>query len=317
MYRLFCGLFACLLGFGTLVYPSLALMAEEEAPVQPVAANPVEVTYSFGALVKVVAGENAASNMYLGLWAPLIVRADGSISGEGIVSYQQIKPCAWQPPHPENGGAPHCRIDKLVDGKFTITGKVVERVHRHDEDNPLKDMVFAYADKLSQTRLGYAPLKLRLKLSLEAKPVESLSLWGFSNASVQQRDTGAGELGLHVSNLFETDFEIVPIPTDTELTGGADLKGANQYVFRGVYQGGTPVSGNGSAFFLNLSADKLPGGTDPRIYFVHEDKSPKPREFSDEELKAIEDYKQQGYQAPSRFYEKEMADKIINVLGGL
>lgn len=319
MYRFQAGLIACLFGFILLVMPSLALMAEESETkkIDQLSNNSISLTYSFGALVKVVAAENAASTMYLGLWAPLQVHSDGRVFGEGVISYEQINPCAWRPPHPENGGAPYCRIDKLHDGRFKVTGEVVEWVHRHDEDNKLKNMIFAYADSLSKTRLGYAPLKLRLKVSMISKPQEALSFWGFSTPTIEERKTGAGELGLHASNLLERAFEIAPIPTDTAITGGADLKGAHQFMFSGNYKGGTPLSGNGSAFFLNSSADKLPASTDTRIYHVHEDKSPKPRTFSDDEMKAIEDYKKNGYQAPSRFHEDEMAEQIINILNGL
>ena len=296
--------------------PFLPAIADEVSP--PASSKEiVQLTYSFGAFVKVTAVENAASQMYLGLWAPLKVYADGTVRGEGVIRYETIRPCEWQPPHPENGSAPYCRIDRLQDGQFSIEGSVVERVHRHDEDNPIKDMLFTYADTRSKERLGYAPSKLRLKLSLKSRPGEHLSLWGFSNVNVEQRKTGGAELGLLVSNLIEKEFEITPIPTDLSITDGADLTGVNQYVFSGSYKGGTLVSGNGSAFFSLYEANQLPKATDPRIYYVHEDKSPKPRPFTAEELKAIEDYKENGYQAPSRFHELDVAEQVNHVMYGL
>ena len=278
--------------------------------------NAAQLTYSFGAFVKVTAVENAASQMYIGLWAPLEVKADGTVSGKGVVRYETIRPCEWQPPEPSNGAAPYCRIDHLRDGSFTIQGSVVESVHRHDDENNLKNMLFSYADTRSKERLGYAPSKLRLKLSLKSKPGETLSLWGFSNLNVEQRTTGAAELGLLVSNLFEKEFDIVPIPTSVGMKYGADLQKSNQYIFSGKYNGGTLVSGNGSAFFTLLDAKNLPKKTDQRIYYVHEDKSPKKRPLSVEETKSIEDYKENGYQAPSRFHELDLAEQVNNVTNG-
>jgi len=117
--------------------------------------------------------------------------------------------------------------------------------------------------------------------------------------------------------LLEKKFEIVPIPTDVALTAGADLQKQNQYIFSGTYKGGTPVSGNGTAFFTLHAAKHLPKATDPRIYYVHEDKSPKQRPFTDEEQKVIEDYKENGYQPPSRFHEMEIAEQVNSVMSGL
>ncbi len=316
MRRFHLGLLICICGFLTLVFPSLAVIADEVKENGEAKDTP-QLTYSFGALLKVTAAENAASQMHLGLWAPLKIYADGTVKGEGVIRYETIRPCEWQPPHPGNGSAPYCRIDHLQDGRFSIEGSVVERVHRHDDENKFKDMLFTYADLRSTTRLGYAPSKLRLKLSLKAKTGESLSLWGFSNMNVEKRTTGAAELGLLVSNLLEKEFEIVPIPTDVALIAGADLQKQNQYIFSGNYQGGTPVSGNGTAFFTLHDPKHLPKATDPRIYYVHEDKSPKQRPLSDEELKAIEDYKENGYQPPSRFHEMDIAEQVNSVMSGL
>lgn len=316
MHRFHLGLLICICGFLTLVFPSLAAIANEEVD-KTAAKNTPQITYSFGALLNVNAAENAASQMHLGLWAPLKIYEDGTVKGEGVIRYETIRPCKWQPPHPGNGSAPYCRIDHLQDGRFSIEGTVVERVHRHDDKNNLKDMLFAYADQRSTERLGYAPSKLRLKLSLKEKTAESLSLWGFSNLKVEKRTTGAAELGLLVSNLLDKEFEIVPIPTDTRITTGADLQNQNQYIFRGNYKGGTPVSGNGTAFFTLHEPKNLPKETDPRIYYVHQDNSPTQRPFSNEELKAIEDYKENGHQPPSRFHEMEIAEQVNSVMTGL
>jgi len=314
--RIKAGFLYCFFIYFALSSPFLPAIADDATPAAP-SKEIVQLTYSFGAFVKVTAVENAASQMYLGLWAPLKVHADGTVTGEGVVRYETIQPCEWQPPHPGNGAAPYCRIDHLTDGRFKITGSVVERVHRHDDENNLKKMLFEYADPRSKERLGFAPSKLRLKLSLTGKPGESLSLWGFSNMNVEQRTTGAAELGLLVSNLLEKEFEIVPIPTDIMITNGADLHSSNQFVFSGKYNGGTLVSGNGSAFFSMLDSNKLPKATDQRIYYVHEDKSPKQRPLSEEERKAIEDYKENGYQSPSRFHELELAEQLNSVMSGL
>lgn len=315
--RFLSGFVFCTIAYLALIVPTFALITENPHTPPAIEIQKPKLSYSLGALVKVSATENAASQMFVGLWAPLHVYPDGSVRGEGVVRYENIDACKWQPPHPDNGAAPYCRIDHLSDGRFTISGSVVTRVHRHDDENDIKDIVFSYADERSSTRLGYVPTKLKLKFSMIKKPSEQLSLWGFSKDNLEKRTTGAAELGLLVSNLFDKEFEIAPIPTDGKITHGVDLQHSNQYFFEGNYSGGTPVSGHGSVFFSRFKASNLPKKTDPRIYYVHEDKSPKPRVFTLEEKKAIEDYKKHGYQQASHFYEMELAEQLNSVMAGL
>lgn len=296
--------------------PALLLLGSVLSPV-PAGAEQLAapISYSLGGLVEVTAHENAASKMLMGLWARLEVAQDGSVTGTGIIRYESVAPCEWRPPEPNNGKSPYCRIDELVDGSFKVTGELLETIHRHDDDNPLKNALFDLADKNTDARPGYAPSRLRLRLEMDRQPRELLSLWGFSTPTVQQSYTGAATLGLLSSGGFGTDFEISPISTnfDANSNGGEPVFAARQHVFRGRYQGNTPVISSGSYFFVELSADDLPKGTHPGMYLSQEDNSPEPREFSENEIAAMEDYENFAYQPPSRLDKVEL-QKILGTL---
>lgn len=287
----------------------------------PTKADPVlefPLKYSLGGLVEVSARENATSTLLMGLWAHLDVATDGSVSGDGIVRYESAAPCEWTPPEPDNGTLPYCRIDELIDGSFTISGKVRDTLHRRNDENPLKAGIFELADSHGNPRLGYAPSRMTLTLTLDRQPREVLSLWGFSTPTIRESVTGAATLGLLSSGAFGQEIEISPIstnhaPADTFLD---DVISARQYQFEGTYLGNTPISGKGSLFFVALDPDRLPDATNRSMYLVHDDNSPSPRIFDDSELKAIKAYEADGYQPPSRLDELELQDFLTNTLGG-
>lgn len=268
--------------------------------------------YSLGGLVEVSARENATSTLLMGLWARLDVTADGSVSGNGIVRYESAAPCRWAPPEPDNGAPPYCRIDELIDGSFTVSGKVLETLHRHEDENPLKEGVFELADSHTNPRLGYAPSRMTLKMTLDRQPREVLSLWGFSTLAASESITGAAALGLLSSGVFGQEIEISPISTNHSPASRFldDVINARQYQFEGTYPGNTPISGKGSLFFVALNPDQLPDATDRAMYLVHEDNSPRPRMFTDSELKAIEAFEAYGYQPPTRLEDVDLQNYL-------
>ncbi|MCB1521161.1 MAG: hypothetical protein KDJ37_11390 [Hyphomicrobiaceae bacterium] len=298
--------------FATLLSLSLSV------GVPALAEDPVEagMTYSLGGIVDVLATEHAVDRMKMGLWASLSIDPNGAVSGTGVIRFETANPCHWAPPNPAMGQALHCRIDDLVDGRFTVSGEVLETVHRHDEDNVLKNAIFELTDKLNTTRFGYAPLRMKLKLALTTPTGERLSLWGFSKPTVEKRNTGASLLGLLSAKLFDREFEISPIAWNNKSTSAATAK-ARYHHFNGTYQGGTPVAASGSIFFVDVRASDLPVRTDRKIFLVKDDLSPNagsvPRPFTEAEDRAIKQYTETGSQQPTRFDDQDIIDLITTI----
>lgn len=269
----------------------LALFAAA-APAQA-AGETAQVVYPLVGTMQVYAPENAVSGLQLGLYGSVQVMADGSVTGGGVIVYVGMEPCGWQPPEPDGTSAPYCNIEGVVDAAFTVTGTVLETVHRHDDDNPLKDGVFALADAHSAERLDYAPLRLSLTLQFEGRLAERLAFWGFSRSGIEFRDTEAAMLGALVSGLFATPFEIVPIAM-TPLDEGPDaetIAAARQHFSAGDYGGGTPLSAAGSVGFVDIDPARLPTATNPWVYLQHAVEPAGERPLSEAELAAIADYR--------------------------
>lgn len=229
------------------------------------AAGPPVVSYALTGVVHLFAAENAVSEMLVGLYGRVDVDADGLVSGSGVVIYDYMVRCAWEPPHPEDTAPPYCRIDGVSDARFTVDGTVAEYVHRHDDDNPLKDGVFALADAMSTERLDYAPLRLEITLTLDGTLSENLAFWGFSQPGVQAHPTEAATLGVLVSGLFGNPFEIAPIamvPIE-DTPDAVAIAAARQFSAQGRYAGGTPVSAAGSVGFAAIDPARLPTATAP------------------------------------------------------
>ena len=240
-------------------------------PLSAMADDPPQVVYPFVGVVQIAAPENAVSAIYVGLYGTLSVLADGSITGGGAVIYDAMAACAWEPPQPYGETAPYCNIEGVVDAGFSVSGLVVDTIHRHDDDNPLKDHIFALADAHSDARLDYAPLRVRLTLTLDGRLVEHLSFWGFSEPGAQPGQTHAATLGVLVSGLFDSEFEIAPIGM-TPLPDSPDavaIAAARQYFSEGAYHGGTPVTAAGSVGFIDTDPARLPTETNPWVYLQH------------------------------------------------
>ncbi len=253
------------------------------------------VSYPLAGAVELMAGENAVDHIVLGLYGAVDVAADGSVSGNGVVIYTYMAPCEWAPPYPDRYAPPYCRIDGVIDAAFSVTGRVIDEVHRHDDDNVFKDHIFALADAHAPERLDYAPLTLELTLTLEGAPAELLAFWGFADPVVQPGRTEAATGGLHVSGLFGAPFQISPmalVPVADDESGAA-IADARQYLSQGSYSGGTPLTAVGSIGFLDIDPALLPQATDPMVYLQYETTAPEgtpPRELSDAEAAAIAAY---------------------------
>ncbi|MEZ5666897.1 MAG: hypothetical protein R3F55_05595 [Alphaproteobacteria bacterium] len=273
------------------LWPAAALLA---ATLSHAAAEEAgrQIVYPLAGLVQVAAPENAVAGMVMALYGTVTVTADGRVSGEGVIVYAQMDACAWQPPVPDRESTPYCTIETVVDGAFSVTGSVVATVHRHDADNPFRDGVFALADAHADARLDYAPLTLNLTLAVEREPVERLALWGFSQPGIQPGATQAAALGLHVSGLFGTAFDIVPIAMVplADDAGAAAIAAARQFASAGTYAGGTPLSASGSLGFVDVDPAGLPTATNPWVYLQHAAAPAGARPLSEPELAAIEAY---------------------------
>ena len=239
----------------------------------------VEFTYFLASGTRIEAPENAVDDMIIGADATITIGADGAITGDGTMTFRLMQPCRWFPPEPVD--AFNCRIDGVSDGAFTVSGQVVEWIHRHDDDNPLKDAIFEYADARASERPDYAPYRIRLQLTPAALPTEHLTFWGFSNGGTQSRSTGAATIGMHVSGLFGGPFELLAVPL---LARVRVPENAQTFIYEGNYEGGTPVRAFGNAYL-----DEAPGPaqTDPNVYLQHWLEGPAPRNFTAQELQAM------------------------------
>lgn len=249
-------------------------------------ANAEGIPYVLSGAIKVQATENAVGQMVVGLSAKITAHEDGSVTGKGFITYLQMEACSWAPPHPEGSPSPWCRIDNVEDGSFKILGEVLETVHRHDDDNPLKDSIFALADKNTKHRPGYAPSRISLNLQAGKLPKELLTFWGFSTAKTEYRSTGAAALGLLSSSGFNKTFELTPIAPGTNVKG---LKGQNVHLFSGKYKGGTPVNAEGRIALIDADISTLKQGTNPVVYLSHWNEAIAERPLTPLEVEAIED----------------------------
>ncbi len=191
----------------------------------------VEFTYFLASGTRIEAPESAVDDMIIGADATITIGADGAITGDGTMTFRLMQPCRWFPPEPVD--AFNCRIDGVSDGAFTVSGQVVEWIHRHDDDNPLKDAIFEYADARASERPDYAPYRIRLQLTPTALPTEHLTFWGFSNGGTQSRSTGAATIGMHVSSLFDGPFELLAVPL---LARVRVPENARTFIYEGNYE---------------------------------------------------------------------------------
>jgi hypothetical protein len=270
---------------------------------QAMVAEAVEFRYVLTGGTSVYSTENAVKLMTIDMSGEFVIDDAGNISGDGSLTYLYMQKCAWQPPLPVDDH--NCQIQGVQDGSFSITGNVIETVHRLDDDNPLKDAIFAFADEKASERPGYAPYRLSLTVSPTGLIAENLALWGFSDGQVQNRSTGAAALGLLVSGVFDTPFELIALNSESEQPVPND---AHRHTFNGVYDQGTWITATGNLMLSSIDRNWLPSATDPAVYVSDWLAPPPDRDFTQAELDIMEDYAENG---PLGEIRDEMRDMVI------
>lgn len=241
----------------------------------PAVADTPQVVYPLIGVVDVHSGENAVGRLQLGLYGTVEVAADGSLSGGGAVVYTWMAACEWTPPNPRDTEAPWCRIDGVSDAAFTVSGSVLDTVHRHDTDNPLTADVFVLADNHTADRLDYAPLTLDVTIGFEGALAEHLSYWGFSTPNIEARDTEIGQLGALVSGMFDAPFQV------------SAVAGANVGTVRRGNFAPSPTTAYAMFGFVDVDPATLPTATDPWVYLQYPDNAPEERPLSEAEWAAV------------------------------
>lgn len=248
------------------------------------AAQAQEFTYVLTGSASVSAPENAVAEITIDVTGEMTITAEGAISGGGTLTYLYARKCAWKAPDGSINN--NCRLDSVTDGSFTIGGEVLEWIHRHDDANPLKDAIFAFADAKASERPDYAPLTISLVLTPEAMPAEHLRIWGLSGGNEVDRDTGAAEAGIWVSGAFGEPFELIALNTEAKVAVPED---AHKRSFVGHANPGTPVTAFGQLMLSSIARHWLPSATDPMVYISNWADAPD-RDFTSDEQEAIDAY---------------------------
>lgn len=266
-------LIAGLFAVGAAVFPNMSAAAD--------------IPYVLSGAIQIGAAENAVDEMVVGINARVSVSDTGAVTGTGTLVYLKMTGCEWESPHPGGSPSPWCRTDGVEDGTFTLSGEVLETVHRHDEDNSYRDAAFALADAFTSERPGYAPLRIRFQLQPGTLPQEQLTFWGFSTGATEYRTTGAATLGVMSSGIFSKPFEILAVSPGADIPG---LEGRNIHYLKGAYSGGTPVVAEGHVALVNADWASVPAATNPAVYLMHWSEGPADRPLSEHEQAAIEQH---------------------------
>ncbi|MDB2384203.1 hypothetical protein N9V95_00510 [bacterium] len=218
-------------------------------------------TYTLTGQTNIVAAENAVDRIVIDMSAELLVNEEGAAFGTGTLTYLRMSPCAWEPPVPE-GQPEFCRTESVSDASFTLSGEVLETVQR----DAGADVYFEFSNDRADRETNEVPSRVLLRASIDGELGENLALWGFSTGGIQRRTTHAAFLGLLVSGMFDTEFELDVLDAfDASATPTENL----QYRFSGEYEGDTPLVASGLFGFTSLPRDLLPSSTDPWVYLGH------------------------------------------------
>lgn len=215
-------------------------------------------THSFGGLVAVEQEKESLSNIVMGLWGSLSVEEDGSVHGDGIVRYEGVVPCSWTPPAPENGPAPYCKLENLLDGRFSVKGHVAEEEQTKYFLKELSEQVVNGNDKSPGEIIDNAPTVLAIELALDENPKELIEFWGLSDGGRKKRETHVATGGLLISTLFNQEFLIALKPSDSSAP--------SRHEFEGHFEGDWPISAAGAVYFPQIPAEKLPTKTDYQVF---------------------------------------------------
>lgn len=234
----------------------LGLLAANIAVIQ---ANETKAnTHSFGGLVAIEQKKESLSNLVMGLWGAITVEEDGSVYGDGIVRYEGVVPCSWTPPVPENGPAPYCKLENLIDGRFSVKGHVAAEEQTKFFLTELSEMVAGQDKQVAEDIIKTAPTVLEIELSLDENPKELIELWGLSDGGRIKRETHVATGGLLISTLFYQEFLIALNPSDSSAP--------NRHEFEGYFEGDWPITSAGAVYFPQIPQQKLPTETDYQVF---------------------------------------------------
>lgn len=270
----------------------------------PLPALATEFTYSLLGTMGIVAEDNAVKFISVKPVGELVIADDGTITGEGVLVFSYMSPCQWRAPVSNDDY--NCVTAGVDDGAFVISGQVTEWINRHDDDNPLKDGIFAFAEPRASERPGLVPYRISLTLTQTVAPAEDLLVWGLTGGRVEGHITGASAIGTYVSGLFNQPFEIIALPQ--ELIFNTPLP-PNLYGFSGKFTNGTFVSAGGIIGLTIVPRAALPWKTGQDVYGQYWDIFKNPGEFTAEELNAM-----QITQQDSR---ADAAQDILDAMGEL
>lgn len=224
-------------------------------------ANAVELktqVHAFGGLVAVEQENESLSNLVIGLWGTITITPDGKASGSGIIRYEGVAPCAWTPPSPENGPAPYCKLENLVDGSFAVSGEIAGEIQTQHLLTGLSEMVTGDTKASAQEIVSATPSILKLQLTMTDTPKELIAVWGLSQGARERRETGVATGGLLVSTLFDKPI-FLSLPSNED--GARD-----RHEFSGTYAGDWPIKGAGAVYFPGIPLNKLPTETAYEVF---------------------------------------------------
>lgn len=215
-------------------------------------------TRAIGGLVAVEQEKESLSNLVIGLWGTLTIGPDGKASGDGIIRYEGVAPCAWTPPAPQNGSAPYCRLKNLLDGTFTVSGEISEEARTTHLLTGLSEMVDGKTTASAEDIIATTPTVIVLQLTMTQPPKETIEVWGLSGGGRETRETGVANGGLLVSGIFDDSFILSLEPTEIEAL--------TRHEFSGTYPGDWPIKGAGAVFLPDLPLSKLPSETAYEVF---------------------------------------------------
>ncbi|MEP0519956.1 MAG: hypothetical protein ABJO09_01290 [Hyphomicrobiales bacterium] len=215
-------------------------------------------THSFGGLVAVEQKKESLSNLVMGLWGSITIEESGAVHGDGIVRYEGVVPCSWTPPDPESGPAPHCKLENLIDGRFTVKGRVAEEEQTKYYLKELSEQIVGHNEKTADEIIENSPTVLALELALSENPKELIEFWGLDGGATAKRETHVATGGLLISTLFYQEFLIALKPSDPYAP--------SRYEFEGYFEGDWPITSAGAVYFPDLPLEKLPTETDHQVF---------------------------------------------------
>ncbi len=180
----------------------------------------------------VVVGEqwtNAVSDISGHVTGTLYIYESGSIQGEGVITYDALSDCEWEPPYPEGQEAPYCELMGTREGSVRVTGEVTSYAGTETEVDD--------AIHLTTLALGlhdpapWTPGTLSLSFQIIEPSYEEIEFWGYADGERKPADTAAFSLILDAIGMFEDTVDVVPVMLGTD--DSATLWELATYTFEG------------------------------------------------------------------------------------